>query len=71
MHVFRRLNVRVILLPPHLTHVLRPVDCCWAKQFKAKTTEAWRRYSLKPVAEAAAFKELEENLGRAPEKHRV
>jgi hypothetical protein len=40
MHAFRRHNVPVILLPPHLTHVPQPVDCCWAKQFKVETTEA-------------------------------
>jgi hypothetical protein len=30
MQGFREHNVRVILLPPHLTCVVQPVDVCWA-----------------------------------------
>ena len=71
MQLFRSHNVLVILLPPHLTHVLQPVDLCWAKQFKAKTTEAWHRYMDKRGVEEAAFEELMEDVARAPEKHRV
>jgi hypothetical protein len=45
MHVFRQHNVMVVLFPPHLTHVMQPVDVSWAKPFKAKTAEAWRCYT--------------------------
>ena len=70
MEIFRMHNVRVILLPPHLTHVLQPVDVCWAKQFKAAATAALRRYESKPVLLEAAFRELREDISRAPEKHK-
>ena len=71
MDLFRRHNVRVILFPPHLTHVLQPVDWCWAKPFKAKVAEAWHRYNQKADVQETAFRELGENMERAPEKHRV
>jgi hypothetical protein len=40
MQVFREHNARGILYQSHLTHVLQPVDICWAEQFKAKGMEA-------------------------------
>jgi hypothetical protein len=71
MRIFRAHLVRVILLPPHLTHVLQPVDVCWAKQFKAAMTKAFQRYGVNPAIEEAAFQELGENLQRAAGKHRL
>jgi hypothetical protein len=71
MRIPRARPVRVILLPPHLTRVLRPVDVCWAKQFKAATTKAFQHYGVKPAIEEAAFQELAEGLHRAAGKHRL
>jgi hypothetical protein len=31
IHVFRQHNVIVVLFPPHLMHVMQPVDVSWAK----------------------------------------
>jgi hypothetical protein len=68
MQVFREHNVRVIHYPPHLTHVLPPVDICWAKQFNAKLMEAWQ-WLGKPCAAETAFPELGENILRASPTH--
>jgi hypothetical protein len=35
MEIFRNHNVMVITYPPHLTHVMQPVDVSWARAFKA------------------------------------
>ena len=69
MEIFRLHNVRVILLLPRMTHVLQPVDVCWAKQLKAATTVVLHRYESKPILLGAAFRELGEDVSRAPEKH--
>ena len=53
MRVFLEHNVRVILFPPHMTHVLQPVDICWAGQFKAKMGDAWNPYLRKQGVEDA------------------
>jgi hypothetical protein len=45
MQVFLEHNVRVILFSPHMTHVMQPVDICWARPFKSKTADAWSRTS--------------------------
>jgi hypothetical protein len=70
MHVFPQHNVMVVLFPPHLTHVMQPVDVSWAKPFKTKTAEAWRRYTRSACVVRAAFTELGENIERASQKHR-
>jgi hypothetical protein len=64
MQVFRERNVRVILYPAHLAHVLLPVDGCGAKQFKAKLMEACQRPGKRCAAQAA-FQELGEDMQRA------
>ena len=73
LEVFRRHNVRVVLLPPHLTHVLQPADIGWAsksKQFRAANSSALHRYGSKPAIERGAFQSLGESLERSPGKHR-
>jgi hypothetical protein len=42
-------NINVLTLPPHLTHVLRPIDVCWARSFKA----AYRRFLKAYIKEDA------------------
>ena len=71
MRVFLEHNVRVILFPPHMTHVLQPVDICWARQFKAKMADAWNRYLRKQGVEDAAYLELNEDKEKASENQRV
>jgi hypothetical protein len=38
MDIFKANNVMVITFPPHLTHVMQPVDVSWARSFKAAFT---------------------------------
>jgi hypothetical protein len=38
MDIFKAHNVMVITYPPHLTHVMQPVDVSWARAFKAAFT---------------------------------
>jgi hypothetical protein len=71
MRVFLEHNVRVILFPPHMTHVMQPEDICWARPFKSKTAEAWNRHLTKPGVAEASFAELKEDMRKASEKHRV
>ena len=43
--VFQQHNVLVITFPPHLTHVLQPVDVAWARRFKSQFRESLRSWS--------------------------
>ena len=43
--IFRQHNVMVVTFPPHLTHVLQPVDVAWARRFKSQFREALRSWS--------------------------
>jgi hypothetical protein len=29
-------HIRVVTLPPHLTHIMQPMDVCWARAFKTE-----------------------------------
>jgi hypothetical protein len=60
--IFRAHQVRVILLPPHLTHTLQPVDAWCAQQIKAAMPKAFQRNAVIPAIEEAAFQELCEDL---------
>jgi hypothetical protein len=42
LEVFRAHNVLVITFPPHLTHVLQPVDATWARSFKSDFVQRFR-----------------------------
>jgi hypothetical protein len=68
---FPQHNVPVIPFPPHMTHVMQPVDTCWAWPFKSETADAWNRHLTNPGVVEAAFAELKEDMRKASEKHRV
>ena len=42
--IFREHNVRVITFPPHLTHILQPVDVAWARRFKSQFRDSFRNW---------------------------
>ena len=37
-------RIHVVTLPPHLTHIMQPVDVCWARAFKTAYGHWLRRY---------------------------
>ena len=56
LEFFRAHNVMVITFPPHLTHVLQPVDATWARAFKSDFVNrfrAWGRADLKEELQRA------------------
>jgi hypothetical protein len=71
MGIFAAHNVTVVLLPPHLTHVLQPVDLVWVRQFKPFLSAKFHRLTRHQRRLANAFAELGENMETAGEKHRA
>jgi hypothetical protein len=54
LDVFRLHNVVVTTFPPHMTHVLQPVDAAWARSFKSDFVlrfRAWSRPDLQAELE--------------------
>ena len=45
LEIFRAHGIHVVTFPPHLTHVLQPVDVSWARSFKAKFVDLFRTWS--------------------------
>ena len=45
LRIFQQHNVMVITFPPHLTHVLQPVDVAWARRFKSQFRDSLRSWS--------------------------
>jgi hypothetical protein len=43
MDIFKAHNVKVITFPPHMTHIMQPIDVSWARSFKAWFTREFRK----------------------------
>ena len=51
LEIFQEHGVLVITFPPHLTHVLQPVDVSWARRFKSLFVQffrSWGKEDLQP-----------------------
>jgi hypothetical protein len=42
--IFRERNIMVMAFPPHLTHILQPVDVAWASRFKSQFRDSRRHW---------------------------
>ena len=65
LEIFRQHNVLVITFPPHMTHVLQPVDATWARSFKSDFVQRFRAWS-KPDTLAALSMALAGPRGVSP-----
>jgi hypothetical protein len=50
-------HILVVTLPPHLTHVMQPIDVCWARSFKT----AYRRFLKAYIKEDALVRVYDMN----------
>jgi hypothetical protein len=50
-------HIHVVTLPPHLSHIMQPVDVCWARAFKTEYGRYLRKW-LVPAALDRAFCQL-------------
>jgi hypothetical protein len=57
LETFRAHNVHVVTFPPHLTHVLQPIDVSWARAFKTFLRD-WLRINQKLDRRADQFRAL-------------
>jgi hypothetical protein len=53
MQWLRARDIHVVTLPPHLTHIMQPVDVCWARALKTEYGRCLRKW-LAPEALARA-----------------
>jgi hypothetical protein len=49
LQMLSEMNIILVTLPPHLTHIMQPVDVCWARSFKT----AYRRFLRRWIDEDA------------------
>jgi hypothetical protein len=57
-------HIHVVTFPPHLTHILRPVDACWARVFETWYGRYIRKW-LEEDALAQAYAQLPPDARRA------
>jgi hypothetical protein len=50
-------HIHVVSLPPHLTHIMQPVDVCWAQGFKTEYGRYLKKW-LNPTALERAYWQL-------------
>jgi hypothetical protein len=64
LETFRPHNVRGVILPPHLTHVMQPIDVSWARSFKAFLRD-WLSRNNQPDRREDHFRRLGLSLAGA------